>query len=270
MNNLKRKVPSTDSLPNLFHAFQSSKAVQRRHQPAVVDATAVSGSAEEGRGGGGGDGFLSAAFCCTVCHEIKPASAFYASNLRRSVFYCKQCSAAKSKAAKRPAVAAAPARSRKTSTAADNLLDRLRRMCARPQECSLRQLLQQPISLDFDVRVARMLLPVWNDRSALSPTSVQQQQQHQQQQLEGQPPSPSSPSLRLVPWYKQDTLPLRPWEVIPLTRAEARRLCAIPLHLWERCLQPECVAAINSKLATLKRMLLDEQPQQQPDQQQQQ
>jgi hypothetical protein len=269
MNNRKRKVPSTDSLPNLFHAFQSSKAVQRRAvaagpQPAVMDATAVSGSAEEGGGGGDGDGFLSAACCCTVCHEIKPASAFYASNLRRSVFYCKQCSAAKSKAAKRPAVAAAaaPARSRKTSTAADNLLDRLRRMCARPQECGLRQLLQQPISLDFDVRVARMLLPVWNDRSALSLTSVQQQQQHQQQQLEGQPPLPSL-ALRLVPWYKQDMLPLRPWEVIPLTRAEARRLCAIPLHLWERCLQPECVAAINSKLAALKRMLLDEQSQQQ-------
>lgn len=104
-----------------------------------------------------------------------------------------------------------------------------------------------------------MLLPVWNDRSALSVSSTRQQQQQQQQG-----PSPSSaPALRLLPWFKQDALPLQPWEVIPLTRAEARRLCAIPLHLWERCLQPECVAAINSKLADLKRMLLDKQPQQQ-------
>ena len=243
-----------------------SQRRQQQQQPAVVDATAVSGGAEEG--GGGEVGFLSAALCCTVCHEMKPASAFYASNLRRSVFYCKQCSAAKSRAAKRPAAAAAaPARSRDTSVAADNLLDRLRRMCARPQECGLRQLLQQPISLDFDVRVARMLLPVWNDQSALSLSSSQQQQQQQQ---EPSPSSAPSQALRLLPWFKQDALPLQPWEVIPLTRAEARRLCAIPLHLWERCLQPECVAAINSKLADLKRMLLDKQPQQQQPHQQQQ
>jgi len=125
-----------------------------------------------------------------------------------------------------------------------NMMNRLRRMCARPSECGFRMVLPSPVSLDFDVKVARQLLLWWNTTSALSPTTDRQDDQE----------------LRFLPWLfeprEDPTQPLQPWEVIPVTRVQSRRLTSTPTHLWAELLEPSAVAHVVAKIAELRRVIV--------------
>lgn len=217
--------------------------------------------------------FTSNTHCCTLCNLVLPSSSFYPSNLQRSAFYCKGCcrKQAKTQAQKRraPALACAVASGSPTadpssnlddtppfSTASslsiqnrhcaseskrsENMLNRLRRMCARPQNGGFRKLLGQPIGLGFGVRMTRKLLAYWRHRSALSAHS-----------------NPEFDVLTLcwLPWKSPGSSTLQPWEIIPVTRRESRRLCAIPRHLWQGCLLPDVFSGVEGKLADLQRVL---------------
>ena len=220
-------------------------------------------------------GFRDTHHCCRLCLTLLPATSFYPSNLKRSTFYCKTCCVAKSQASTHKAKDSAAAsvtgqnvqatdaaafvsiESPLSLTAVDRrhgpasqsdpalkMLNRLRRMCARPSECGFRFVLSNPISLNFDVKVARQLLLWWNSTSALGPTT------------EG------DHELRFIPWHKEDpSSPLQPWEVIPVTRMQARRLTSTPTHLWVELLQPSAVAHVITRSAELKRVILGDQVQ---------
>ena len=229
-------------------------------------------------------GFRATLHCCRTCKILLPATSFYPSNLKRFTFYCKTCCVAKKHASTRktrlitgvaaaststlpdtrapdvslpdttagahryhgaehdsdPAALAGPTIAADTCTAL-KMLNRLRRMCARPSECGFRLVLPSPVSLDFDVKVARQLLLWWNATSALGFTT---EEDHE---------------LRFVPWLLQhrsdSTQPLQPWEVIPVTRMQARRLTSTPPHLWMQLLDPAASAHIMTKSAELKRII---------------
>ena len=215
-------------------------------------------------------GFRDTHHCCRLCLTLLPATSFYPSNLKRSTFYCKTCCVAKAsthkgthKAKDRAAALVAGENVQATDAAAFvsiaspltavdrrhgsasqadpalKMLNRLRRMCARPSECGFRFVLSNPISLNFDVKVARQLLLWWNSTSALGPTT------------EG------DHEVRFIPWHKEDpSLPLQPWEVIPVTRMQARRLTSTPTHLWMELLQPSAVTHVTTRSAELKRLIL--------------
>jgi len=102
--------------------------------------------------------------------------------------------------------------------------------------------------LDFDVKVARQLLLWWNSASALTvPSTPATEVGHAYE-------------LRFVPWLCQPrdnpSQPLQPWEVIPVTREQARRLTSTPSHLWMELLEPAAVAHIVAKSSELQRVIL--------------
>jgi hypothetical protein len=187
---------------------------------------------------------------CTRCHQMLPVSSFYPSNLRRSVYYCKICCQAQKKTKlndrtnrfldviQKTDLDPPP---RPSTDVAERMLNRLRRMCARPNKGSFKLLLLNPVRLGFGIRMARQLLAFWNNQSAL-PDNTATSTNDKLQRL----------ALRWIPWNKTDTAPLQPWEVIPVTRQQARRLCAIPLHLWPDCLQPAVINEIEERVSRLK------------------
>lgn len=67
----------------------------------------------------------------------------------------------------------------------------------------------------------------------------------------------STNQLRWIPWKPCATEALSPWEVVPVTRQQARRLCKIPPHLWADCLQTDTYRAIETNLTRLKTSLTD-------------
>jgi len=105
-------------------------------------------------------------------------------------------------------------------------------------------MLPSPVSLDFDVKVARQLLLWWDTTSALSPTTDRQDDQE----------------LRFLPWLfeprEDPKKPLQPWEVIPVTRVQSRRLTSTPTHLWAELLEPSAVAHVVAKIAELRRVIV--------------
>ena len=220
-------------------------------------------------------GFRDSHHCCRLCKTLLPATSFYPSSLKRSTFYCKTCCVTKSHAniqkakessyrtgapvpAKNPrnkrnaaAVSStvilstvdeglAPGRSNQLAL---RMLNRLRRMCSRPSECGFRLVLSNAIALNFDVKVARELLLWWNSTSALGPTTEGDQE------------------LRFIPWLHRSTedqsSPLQPWEVIPVTPMQARRLTSTPTHLWLELLEPSAVTHVTARIGELRRVMLE-------------
>ena len=268
---LVNKLASMATSPESIHEFAITAQVEeellrayRRHQPIAQNKLTASQSA-----------FANNTFCCTICDRLLPPSSFYPSNLQRSAFYCKAC-------CRRQVQALAQQRKLQAlATQADNtsdrelvpsssicakattpippkgqtqpggdafvakktahMVNRLRRMCARPDKTGFRKLLPHPAGLGFGVRVARKLLAFWQHQSALS----------------GDGPTDYS-QLCLLPWnahmLKQDQ-DLTPWDIIPVTRQECRRLCSIPRQLWQDCFQPGVYACVEAKLANLQRAL---------------
>ena len=219
-------------------------------------------------------GFRGSHHFCRLCSQMLPVASFYPSNLKRGAFYCKACSTAKyrsqtaSKRAKlqlpsseinndptlqlkkRPS-AADPDRSSKSDTAL-KMLNRLRRMCARPSACGFRTILPAAVSLNFDVKVAQDLLLWWRYTSALTSDTADHDV--------GQVLKPSDEELRFIPWLPQQrpdpSSPLQPWEVIPVTRLQASRLTSTPSHLWAELLEPAAVARVVAKTAELQSVIL--------------
>jgi hypothetical protein len=237
-------------------------------------------------------GFRPTLHCCRTCHTLLPVTCFYPSNLKRFTFYCKTCCVAKKHAsthkARRNKSDASTAALASTSPdehataagapvslpgaaaiaigarhgaehdaghdlvagpatdAALKMMNRLRRMCARPSECGFQLVLPSPVSLDFDVKVARQLLLWWNATSALGSSTAEDHE------------------LRFVPWLPpgqqrdDPTKPLQPWEVIPVTRVQARRLTSTPPDLWMQLLDPAAAAHVVTKSAERKRIILGE------------
>ena len=237
-------------------------------------------------------GFRIGHHCCKICKTLLPVTSFYPSHLKRSVFYCKTCCNAKKQASMRtarerltkcnavapislamasdehgtlnlaPCALPRPGAADKHDDVAEKdkpvavpadaalkMLNRLRRMCARPSQCGLRLILPNPVSLNFDVKVARQLLLWWESTSAL-----------------GGPAAAASAieddhEMRFVPWLSQlDQLQsltaLQPWEVIPVTQMQARRLTSTPPHLWMQMLDPAAAAHIMTRCTELKRVIL--------------
>lgn len=243
----KRKGDSNEgenNLRSLFQAFKRAK-FDRSLPPSPASASMSPPSASA-------SGFLKDQLCCSVCRAMKPASAFYPSHVSRSVFRCKECM--RVKAAMQPAAAAVDAssvitpgeekaasaidvkrtRTRKPMDAASHMLDRLRRLCSRPDNGGL---LPERLIVGFDAKIARKLLVLWHHRSALNIL----------EDVQG-----ANEKLRFLPWYKQDQSPLMPWEVVPLTQSQARRLASIPIALWEQCLDPVRFRIIQETLQSLR------------------
>ena len=64
------------------------------------------------------------------------------------------------------------------------------------------------------------------------------------------------PDLRLIPWCKTNSLPLEPWEVVLVTRMQARRLTSIPPHLWRLCLDPKIAELVDARTQQLQQQLI--------------
>jgi len=275
-----------------FHAFQRQKrarialhaaaeeenVIERKDvNEAKEDLDSAQGSTDVGISVPAG--FRSTHHCCRLCRTLLPAACFYPSSLKRCAFYCKACSVVKNRANTATRVHKQKAQqnqrqqqvlssdsvadhamgsedmvravSTSISTPQDTamkMLNRLRRMCARPSACGLRLVLSTPVALNFDVKVARQLLLWWNSCSAL-----------------GQDPASTNRTatcndgLRFIPWNKNDSLPLQPWEVIPVTRLQARRLTSTPPFLWKDLLEPSALAHAANRNAELRQMLTGEQ-----------
>jgi hypothetical protein len=273
--------PSSDVGMSIAHHFDEFRRQKRPFD--VAFAAAVPASPALHAASARVSGFRIGHHCCRICKTLLPATSFYPSNLKRSTFYCKSCCNAKKQANTQchrarlikgtippvidhanceqgPAdpgavaslqAAAATHRGHGTDNqlagpahAALKMLNRLRRMCARPSECGLRLVLPNPVSLNFDAKVARQLLLWWNSTSALGPAP------------EG------NHEMCFVPWLPQldqrSLTALQPWEVIPVTRVQARRLTSTPPDLWMQLLDPAAAAHVVTKSAELKRIILGE------------
>jgi hypothetical protein len=245
---------------------------RQRRSPMIAANSAVSAP---GAGVSAVSGFRDSHYCCRSCKTLLPATSFYPSSLKRSMFYCKTCCVAKSHANIQKAkesgdrtgasVPAANHRNKRNAAAVSStvilstadeslapgrsnqlalrMLNRLRRMCSRPSKCGFRLVLSNAIALNFDVKVARELLLWWNSTSALGPTTKGDQE------------------LRFIPWLHRSTedqsSPLQPWEVIPVTPMQARRLTSTPIHLWLELLEPSAVTHVTARIGELRRVMLE-------------
>lgn len=218
---------------------------------------------------------------CTVCKTVKPSVDFFSSYLHRNLFYCKSCCAIKAKAQNKHAKnrpSAAAARSGDPRHQAALMLQALRRLCSHPWPSvdhhesdgpSRANLDTQPLVDDvqredsdfdidvvasestqhpklqlseiFDARTVRDILHYWRNTSALGNDSNISTDN-----------SGKSPPLVLVPWFKLDAKPLKPWELIPVSRSQARRLADIPYRMWKLCLQRELFAETTARLEQLR------------------
>ena len=188
-------------------------------------------------------GFDSDNSFCTVCKTVKPIDEFFFSYVQRNVYYCKPCCAIKQKTQRKRELT--PAGSIDPQRRAALMLKSLRRLCTRPWPAVDVSDSVAPLNLslaaEFDARVTLQVLDFWHDTSALSLSSIPEQV------------GPANTvALQLVPWYKVSSLPLQPWEVIPVTRVQARRLADIPYSLWDACLKSELSADVNARLRTFE------------------
>lgn len=213
---------------------------------------------------------------CRTCRQVKALSEFYPSHIKRTVYRCKQCCRSKSRSHTEVAMSEPPATSNLNSESADNsvprqpkpmdaavyMLDRLRRMCARPEASCLRYMLSQHKSIAFDSRVARQVLQFWQWKSALHiDDAASNTVSHCAANSEStRPGGDQREVLRFLPWGPCTTLGsgdgLQPWEVIPLTNVQARWLAGIPPHLWSECMEPGSMEGITRKLRELRQLVL--------------
>lgn len=105
----------------------------------------------------------------------------------------------------------------------------------------------------FDVNAVEVVLQFWSHSSALGSSSFD--------------PHGSGPQdlaaaisqLQLIPWRRtDDSRPLEAWEVIPVTKEQARRLMSIPAAMWESCLEEQSYRRIQSHLLTFEEWLINE------------
>ena len=187
---------------------------------------------------------ITAADCVATCCRQPPST----SNLKRSAFYCKACSVAKESRSHDSQARALDPRSRRATGEFSHSsrspcrsspgpaqrgaqdAESTRRMCARPSGCGFRSILSDAVSLNFDVKVAKDLLLWWNSTSAFATAT---------EPAAATEDTTTDHELRFIPWRKEDTSsPLQPWEVIPVTRLQARRLTSTPAHLWQNSCSP--------------------------------
>lgn len=214
---------------------------------------------------------------CTLCQALKPSDDFFPSYLRRNVNYCKSCCLAKAKAYKNRPKKRANSRTtpvnRTPQRQAELALKALHRLCAHPWLPAVTEphnqapmaaavitndtgVATQPapaaaahaatahrgvhgltLSVGFGTGAARKILEFWRGASALSSLDAR---------LE------DSATLQLIPWFKLDASPLQPWEIVPMTRMQARRLADVPYRMWAACLQDDLCVRIEERLQQFK------------------
>lgn len=145
-------------------------------------------------------GFSTTNFLCTRCHTLKPTTQFYQSCLARKAFYCKSCSAKRSKtsncvaigqlvrfetdsvtqvqqpmpspdAVATTGVVLSKRLPRPVTDMAVRLLNQLRRKCHQPSRLLQRvqgRTAKERCTIGFDVKVMRSLLKFWQHGSAIS------------------------------------------------------------------------------------------------------
>lgn len=229
-------------------------------------------------------GFTTTSICCTRCHTVKPSNDFYQSCLARKAFYCKCCSAKRSKVTRTanqnaqveihaqpstdeqqlpsPAVAATVAPPQRRKSAADialRLLNQLRRKCHQPSRLLQRvqgRTAEQRCTIAFDVKVTRSLLEFWEHRSAIPHAAASPPSATDTADIAHAPSTTRimQDDLELLVWGAPSERVIEPWHVIPVTHAQARRLRLVPATLRPCMLSPQAVALIQQRLADLKEM----------------
>lgn len=192
---------------------------------------------------------------CTRCKQMVPTSMFYPSSLRRGVYYCKTCCRSKRTTAgasellqsSDSAINLKRVHARQ-SDAATIMLNRLRRMCSKPQNCGFKHILPYSIAIGFGVRQSRTMLAAWKNQSAVPSETLAL--------MSSRSSCAGSDRLRWIPWKKTNNQPLQPWEVVPLTRTQAFQLSKIPPHLWSECLPAILIHEIEAKLATIQEIIV--------------
>jgi hypothetical protein len=214
---------------------------------------------------------------CTVCKEILPKSAFFPSYMQRHLSWCKSCARVKqieqrqkkkqlkteeglanavanavlAEASKRPA----PVPSDHTRS----MLERLRRGCSQTRHL---EGLSRHLTVGFDAKIARPLLASWRWQTALKPAVPADEVARVSSAMIGGVEKTFSirgyPELRWIVWAKSDLTPIKPWEVIPVTHAEASLFRSVPAMLRPKLVSDADALRIQQHLSQLEEVCLCE------------
>jgi hypothetical protein len=239
------------------------KQQQQQQQPSVEQAAAaVAAPAYDA------SGFSQQTCFCTKCRTLKSIGEFYASCLRRGAFYCKPCVRIQRAASVAKATVALTTR----KTASATLLE-MHRSCPPQHEDAvvlmlnrLRRTYRQMggTELGFIAGLTRRILAFWNHTSALggpeetqeSGGNLKQATEEEKEQRDGS--KQPTPARELMVWLHKHHVhePLQPWEVLPVTHTQWKRLRSMPREVWPQFLKLALVAHADARLAELKRRML--------------
>lgn len=221
-------------------------------------------------------------YYCTLCRKIMAISEFYPSYVQRRLACCKGCARIKQMEHSRKQAEAARAHLAKPDHAR-SMLERLRRRCSlssRLEGCN------KPLIVGFDVKVARLLLAIWKWQSALhceiemfessselSSTDasvvppkknlsdnkkiLSSQADDKQTATIAQLRANNVP-LRWIIWAKDDTTPIAPWELIPVTHKEALQFRNVPIAMRSQLVPQHIVHQITQRLQQVRDICLSE------------
>jgi len=275
-------IDASESDGSAYAAYQARKRA-RRTIVASVDVSQASSQPEEQQTAIAQaaaapaydeSGFSKQTCYCTKCNTLKPPKEFYASCLRRNVFYCKLCSRTQRAASMAKAAAASTSRKKRVAARApvaasmDAPLDSLRQQQQQYEKAtrSVHKRLRHAyrdvdgFEIGFNAKVVRQLLSFWGHTSALEekmePDEISQQMAEEGKR-QGKQLLPAS-QLHLIVWLNKHEMKeqLEPWQVVPVTKAQLQRLRSVPREVWPQLLSPALIGRIDTRLAELKRMIL--------------
>jgi hypothetical protein len=215
-------------------------------------------------------------YYCTVCKHILSRSAFYPSYMQRHLSWCKSCARIKQTEQKQKkkqkindaivADTCTVTKSCHTPTPPDHtrsMLERLRRGCS---QTSHLEGLSRHLTVGFDAKVARPLLAFWKWQTALKPAIETCDKDAHMHVISGETRGvkmslsvPGYEELKWIVWAKSDLTPIKPWEVIPVTHAEASLFRNVPVPLRSQLVSDiNTLHQIEKQLLQLKDICLSE------------
>lgn len=187
---------------------------------------------------------------CAVCKAILSVSDFYPSYVQRRLACCKHCARGKQTEHKRN-------KQRVETVRPDHgrsMLERLRRRCSlssRLEGCN------KPLIVGFDVKVARLLLAIWEWQSALQ-TAEKSDETAPDSKNTVKAQSAKNVPLRWIVWGKTDASPIAPWEVIPVTCKESTLFRNVPIAMRSQLIPKEIAHQVALQLLRLREICSSE------------